>query len=52
MVVFYLPVALLLLSIGFAACSAFGRAPLWIAVLLLCVAALTRAFPVSTVTVP
>ncbi len=47
MVVLYLPVALLLLSTVFAVFSAFGRAPLWIAVLLLCVAALTSAMPVS-----
>jgi hypothetical protein len=51
MILLYLPVALLLLSTVFAVFSAFGRAPLWIAVLLLCVAALTSAMPVSTATI-
>jgi hypothetical protein len=46
MFVLYLPLAIVLMSAVFAVLSAFGRAPLWIAVLLLCIAALTSAIPV------
>ena len=50
MLLLYLPLALLLVSTAFAMLSALGRAPLWIAVLLLCIAALTSALPVSVAT--
>ena len=50
MLLFYLPVALLLVSTALAMLSGLGRAPLWIAVLLLCIAALTSALPVSVAT--
>jgi hypothetical protein len=50
MLLVYLPFLLLLVSTAFAMLSALGRAPLWIAVLLLCIAALTSALPVSAVT--
>jgi len=47
MVLLYLPFDILLLSTVFAVLSACGRAPLWIAVLLLCLAALGSALPIS-----
>jgi hypothetical protein len=52
MALLYLPIGILLLSTAFAVLSALGRAPLWIAVLLLCLAALTSALPVPVVTGP
>lgn len=42
----YLPFAIVLIATVCAVMSALGRAPLWLAVLLLCVAALTSALPV------
>jgi hypothetical protein len=45
MTLLYLPFGVLLLSTVFAVLSALGRAPLWISVLLLCIAALTSALP-------
>ena len=50
MLLLYLPFALLLVSTAFAMLSAMGRAPLWIAVPLLCIAALTEALPVPAAT--
>jgi hypothetical protein len=52
MTLLYLPLGILLLSTVFAVLSALGRAPLWISVLLLCLAALTSALPVTTISGP
>jgi hypothetical protein len=51
MVLLYLPFTILLIATAFALLSARGRAPLWVAVLLLCIAALTSALPVPTTTI-
>ena len=45
MLLLYLLVAILLASTVCAVLSAFGRMPLWVAVLLLCIAASTSALP-------
>jgi hypothetical protein len=45
MVLLFLPLAIVLLSTACAVLSALGRAPLWVAVLLWCIAALTSAMP-------
>jgi hypothetical protein len=45
MVLLLLSLAIVLLSTACAVLSALGRAPLWIAVLLWCIAALTSAVP-------
>jgi hypothetical protein len=52
MVLLFLSLAIVLLSTACAVLSAIGRAPLWVAVLLWCVAALTSAMPMPLATGP
>ena len=47
-----LSLAIVVLSTACAVLSAMGRVPLWIAVLLWCIAALTSAVPMHAVTGP
>jgi hypothetical protein len=52
MVLLCLSLAVVLLSTACAVLSALGRVPLWIAVLLWCIAALTSAMPMPVATGP
>ena len=52
MLVVCLSLSIVLLSTACAVLSALGRVPLWIAVLLWCIAALTSAVPMHAVTGP
>jgi hypothetical protein len=52
MVLLCLSLAIVLLSTACAVLSALGRVPLWIAVLLWCIAALTSAMPMPVMTGP
>jgi hypothetical protein len=50
--VLFLSLAIVLLSTACAVLSAVGRAPLWVAVLLLCIAALASTLPLPVTTGP
>jgi hypothetical protein len=52
MVLVCLSLAIVLLSTACAVLSALGRVPLWIVVLLWCIAALTSAMPTPVMTGP